>query len=140
MGCGVCVVTGSQETTPWTFYGIEPLGTRNTSDPYYINASAARRLLGGQASMWAMQTDAHNLESRVWPATCAIAERLWSAQNLTIDDVDKVPYPMKLRLSAQACRMQQRGVNSGPYLDGYRCARGSDSSNKIVDLTTMNCV
>ena len=91
MDDGVRVVTGSQETTPWTFYGIEPLGTRNISDPFYINASAARRLLGGQASMWAMQTDAHNLESRVWPATCTIAERLWSAQNLTIDDVDKVP-------------------------------------------------
>ena len=115
--------SGSQETTPWQFYAIEPLGTDNRSSQYYINASAAKRILGGHTSMWAMQTDAHNLESRVWPAACAIAERLWSAKNQTVSDVQKVPHQLKQRLSSQACRMQQRGVQSSPYLDGYCCPR-----------------
>ena len=115
--------SGSQETTPWQFYLVEPLGTANTSDQFFINATAEQRILGGHVSMWAQNTDEHNLESRVWPAASAIAERLWSAKNNTIPDVKHVPSELKLRLSSQACRMQQRGIRSAPYLDGYCCPR-----------------
>jgi hexosaminidase len=115
--------SGSQETTPWVLYAVEPLGTDNSSSQFFINSSAERRVLGGHTSMWAQNTDAYNLESRVWPAACAIAERLWSAKNVTIPDISRVPYTLKLRLSSQACRMQQRGIQSAPYLDGYCCTR-----------------
>jgi hexosaminidase len=117
--------SGSQETTPWEFYQIEPLGTTNSSDQFFINATAEQRILGGHVSMWAQNTDEHNLESRVWPAASAIAERLWSAKNNTITDVKHIPSELKLRLSSQACRMQQRGIRSGPYLDGYCCPRSA---------------
>ncbi|HEG1828843.1 TPA: beta-N-acetylhexosaminidase [Enterobacter cloacae] len=45
-------------------------------------------LLGGEAALWAENVVAPVLDIRLWPRTFAVAERLWSAQDVT--DVDNM--------------------------------------------------
>ena len=47
-----------------------------------------KRILGGESCMWSEYASPENIDSRIWPRTAAIAERLWSAQDVT--DVDSM--------------------------------------------------
>lgn len=48
-----------------------------------LTEEAKARILGGETCMWLEVADQTNLESRLWPRTAAIAEKLWSPQELT---------------------------------------------------------
>lgn len=47
------------------------------------------RIIGGEAAMWSEVVSAENVDSRLWPRSAAIAEKLWSPQELTtnVDDM-----------------------------------------------------
>jgi hexosaminidase len=55
-------------------YGIDPLG----KEAMDLTDEDKDRILGGEACMWGELVNPDNIESRIWPRTAAIAERLWS--------------------------------------------------------------
>ena len=72
------------------------------------------RVLGGGVSKWGCSgfcpfpdKPGGKFDSMVWPVSCAVAERLWSAANVT--DV-RAAEP---RIKAQRDRLVQRGVAAG---------------------------
>ncbi len=53
------------------------------------------RIFGGEAALWSEVVNAENVDSRLWPRSAAIAEKLWSPQELTGDIEDmyrRLPY------------------------------------------------
>ena len=59
-------------------YLIDPLGGDGAS----LTPEQKARVLGGEATMWSEFVTPENVDSRIWPRTAAIAERLWSPQEI----------------------------------------------------------
>src|SRR3984957_8858221 len=82
-----------------THYAVDPL-----PDNTDLSAEQQARILGGEACMWEEQTSALDIDSRLWPRTAAIAERLWSPRN--VNDVDD----MYRRLGVESLRLEGFGL------------------------------
>ncbi len=69
---------------------IQPTDFHYLNDPLPANAGLSaeeqRRIVGGEATMWTEHVTPETVDSRIWPRTAAIAERLWSDQS--VRDVD----------------------------------------------------
>jgi len=63
-----------------------------------------RLVLGGEATMWSELVSSETVDSRIWPRTAAIAERLWSPQS--VKDVED----MYRRLDVTAVRLEELGL------------------------------
>ncbi len=68
-----------------------------------LTADQRARVLGGEATMWAEWVTPETIDSRIWPRTAAIAERLWSPQG-----VRDVP-DMYRRLDLVSARLADAG-------------------------------
>jgi hexosaminidase len=55
-------------------YAIDPMSDAAAS----LNPEEKSRILGGEACMWGEWVTPENIDSRIWPRSAAIAERLWS--------------------------------------------------------------
>ena len=60
-------------------YAVDPM-TAGAAD---LSREEKQHILGGEACMWSEYVSPENIDSRIWPRTAAIAERLWSPQDLT---------------------------------------------------------
>jgi hexosaminidase len=60
-------------------YEVDPLGGPAKD----LTPAEAARVLGGEACMWTEYTSPETVDSRIWPKTAAIAERLWSPPDVT---------------------------------------------------------
>lgn len=69
-----------------------------------LTAAEQRLVLGGEATMWSEWTSPETIDSRIWPRTAAIAERLWSPR-----DVASVP-DMYRRLAVVSRRLEEAGL------------------------------
>ena len=66
----------------WTaarHYAVDPLSGAAAN----LSPDEKARILGGESCMWSEYVDAENIDSRIWPRNAAIAERLWSPQEVT---------------------------------------------------------
>jgi hexosaminidase len=60
-------------------YAVDPMSGAAAN----LSPEEKQRILGGEACMWSEYVSPENIDSRIWPRTAAIAERLWSPQNVT---------------------------------------------------------
>jgi hexosaminidase len=59
-------------------YAVEPLSGAAAD----LSPEEKQRILGGEACMWSEYVSPENIDSRIWPRNAAIAERLWSPQDV----------------------------------------------------------
>jgi hexosaminidase len=87
---------------------IKPASEHYTPDPLpadsKLTPDEARHVLGGEATMWAEWVTPETIDSRIWPRTAAIAERLWSPRNVT--DVND----MYRRLAVISLQLEELGL------------------------------
>ncbi len=66
---------------------IFPASQHYVADPLPADSALtpdeAKHVLGGEATMWGEWVSPETVDSRIWPRTAAIAERLWSSRNVT---------------------------------------------------------
>jgi hexosaminidase len=66
---------------------IQPTDFHYAVDPIPVNTPLTKAqqqfIVGGEATMWTEHVTPETVDSRIWPRTAAIAERLWSAQSVT---------------------------------------------------------
>jgi hexosaminidase len=61
-----------------TLYAVDPLD----HDAANLTDEEKARILGGEVAMWAEFVSPENVDSRIWPRAAAVAERLWSPQEV----------------------------------------------------------
>jgi hexosaminidase len=60
-------------------YAVDPLADAAAK----LTPEEQQRILGGEACMWSEYVSPESIDSRIWPRMTAIAERLWSRQDVT---------------------------------------------------------
>jgi hexosaminidase len=81
-------------------YLADPLAGEGAS----LSTGQKSLILGGEATMWSEFVTSENIDSRIWPRTAAIAERLWSPQE--VRDVGS----MYQRLGTVSQRLEYYGL------------------------------
>jgi hexosaminidase len=99
-------------------YAADPLPEGNT-----LSATEAAHVLGGEATIWGEWVSPETIDSRIWPRTAAIAERLWSPRG--INDVED----MYRRLAVVSVQLEELGLTheKSQAMMLRRLAGGKDS-------------
>ena len=108
-------------------YKADPIPADSTLTP-----EEAKHVLGGEATMWSEWVSPETIDSRIWPRTAAIAERLWSPR--TVTDVDD----MYRRLAVISRQLEELGTThekNRPML-----LRRLANSENIAPLATLASV
>jgi hexosaminidase len=109
----------------WRHYATDPMADAAA----FLSPDEKQRILGGEACMWSEYVSAENIDSRIWPRAAAIAERLWSPQQ--VQDVNA----MYLRLATTSARLDGLGLTHNSYYP--LMLRRLAGSNDIAALETL---
>ncbi|KAF6718956.1 Beta-hexosaminidase subunit beta [Oryzias melastigma] len=105
-------------SSPWylnrIYYGQDWQNPYKADPQDFKGTEEQKKLvIGGEACLWGEYVDATNLTPRLWPRASAVAERLWSAKEVTdINDAYN-------RLSTHRCRMVERGIPAEPLFSSF---------------------
>jgi hexosaminidase len=99
-------------------YLVDPLG----GDAASLTPEQKTRILGGETTMWSEYATPENINSRIWPRAAAIAERLWSPQD--VKDVESMY--QRLPIVAQKLEYYRLGLQSSTRLMLQRMSGESD--------------
>jgi hexosaminidase len=81
-------------------YLVDPLSGAGAT----LTPAQQKFILGGEACMWEEFASEESIESRIWPRAAAVAERLWSPQQ--VQDVNS----MYRRMAALSAHLEQLGL------------------------------
>jgi hexosaminidase len=110
-------------------YAVDPMGGAAAN----LTPEQQKLILGGESCMWSEYVNAENIDSRIWPRNAAIAERLWSPQNVTD------PASMYSRLHAINARLELLDLAHGKYYRSMlqRIAGPGASPEELAALRTL---
>ncbi len=109
-------------------YAVDPMSDAAAS----LSPEEQQRILGGEACMWSEYVSPENIDSRIWPRMAAIAERLWSGQD--VKDADS----MYRRMEATSRWLGWLGLtHNSSYEPTLRRIAGSDDISALRSLTDV---
>jgi hexosaminidase len=105
-------------------YAVDPLADA----PDLLTKEQSSRILGGEACMWTEYVSDETVDSRIWPRAAAVAERLWSAREVTSVD------SMYLRLESVSRSLDWLGVEHRSTYQRMleRLAGGSSDALRVL--------
>jgi hexosaminidase len=108
-------------------YSIDP-----DPDSARLGAAEKKNILGGEATMWGEMVTARTVDSRIWPRTAAIAERLWSPAR--VKDTDD----LYRRLDRESRLLEGLGLQHEAYkLALYRQLANSADTRALEVLVSV---
>lgn len=109
-------------------YAVDPLSDAAAT----LSSEEQQRILGGEACMWSEYVSPENIDSRIWPRLAAIAERLWSRQD--VKDVDS----MYERLQVTSRWLEGLGLtHNSSYEPMLRRITGSEDVSTLRTLADV---
>ncbi len=97
-----------------------------------LTPEEAKHVMGGEATMWSEWVSPETIDSRIWPRTVAIAERLWSSRS--VKDVDD----MYRRMAVVSRQLEELGLtHERNYLVLLRRLSNTENIGPLRALTSV---
>ena len=108
-------------------YSVDPMPKNST-----LTDEEKARILGGEAVMWSELATPATIDSRIWPRTAAVAERLWSSGDVT--DINS----LRKRLHTVSFRLEELGLTHLKNKDVLlRNISNNQKSEALLDLSNI---
>jgi hexosaminidase len=112
-------------------YAVDPLGGAAAA----LTAEQQELIIGGESCIWSEYVNAETIDSRIWPRNAAIAERLWSTQQVT-DTAS-----MYARMNAVGARLEWLGLtHNANYAPMLQRIAGAATPREFAALHTLAAV
>ncbi|HEY8715852.1 MAG TPA: family 20 glycosylhydrolase [Candidatus Acidoferrum sp.] len=109
-------------------YAVDPMSDAAAN----LSPEEKKRILGGESCMWSEYVNAENIDSRIWPRNAAIAERLWSPQDV------RDPASMYARMQVVSAELSWLGLTHEiSYTQMLHRVAGAANSTEFAALKTL---